>query len=593
MATVDEEIEEYVKLAVGFGKSNDKYSAITNAFNTFFSPEELNQYGMAEVIDAEKIKSKRDCYIKGLASLYHRCKTSGDPDALPAEFRVNRLIEYVDNQYELIFRWMKLLEDPALVPEEDAESTMFRVCTISNDENLQPNQKLILYMLDCLEREKYSRYKGFCCKEITVDEYSTQAWKVVMEIKEFVYYNIQKETKFDMWKNSTAKNSNINDCIKHLTACSDIQFQEIKKDRNVWSFTNGIYHGKTDTFYKYTDGVRPPEVSCKFFDSEFECESPDDWYLISTPFFQSILDYQTFPEDVCRWLYVFMGRLCFDLNTRDGWQVIPFLKGIAGSGKSTIITKVIKKFYECEDVKTLSNNIEKKFGLSSIHDCLMFISPEVKGDLALEQAEFQSMVSGEDISIARKNEKAITKSWNVPGILAGNEVPNWKDNSGSIQRRIVTWNFVKKVLDADPKLDVKLDVELPNILKKCIKAYLEYTQMYGNKDVWNVLPKYFKDMQKKIATSTNSLHHFLQSEKIVYDASKFVPQKVFVTTFMNHCQENNLIRPRGFNEDIYAAPFSSREIEVRTSTVMYNGVHWAAQPIIYGLDIINVSEVSI
>jgi ABC-type molybdenum transport system ATPase subunit/photorepair protein PhrA len=112
---------------------------------------------------------------------------------------------------------------------------------------------------------------------------------------------------------------------------------------------------------------------------------------------QKVLNYQKLDEDVARWVYVFMGRLCFDVNEIDGWQVIPFIKGIAQSGKSTLITKVCRKFYETEDVAVLSNNIEKKFGLSSIVNGFMFISPEVKGDLQLEQAEFQSLVSGEDV----------------------------------------------------------------------------------------------------------------------------------------------------------------------------------------------------
>ena len=598
--TTEEQIQTYVNLT-GFGSTPNKYEAITNAFKTYFTPDELDEFGMPKNdIDVDKIKEKKDRYLRELSQMYHEAVvTSGDsesePDALPAEFRVTRLMNHVDNQYELIFRWMGLMEDPAMVPV-NFDGSFFRLVTISGGaEELTPYQQLVLYILDCLQRQKLSRYKGSCCREI----HSTRAWENVMEIKDFVYENIQKEVKYDMWKNSTTKSGNINDCVKFLTVCKDIQFPEIKKDRNIWSFRNGIYNGRIDKFYKYGSADDVPVVSCKYFDLDFmECP-PDDWYMIPTPHFQSILDYQKFDEDVCRWFYVFAGRLCFDLNTTDCWQVIPFLKGIAGSGKSTLITKAIKKFYETEDVKTLSNNMERKFGLSSIHDCLMFIGPEVKGDLALEQAEFQSMVSGEDISIAVKNEKAITKQWTTPGILAGNEVPNWKDNSGSIQRRIVVWNFTKQVLNADPKLEDKLEMELADILQKCVKAYLDYTSKYGNRDVWDVLPKYFSDMRKKIASTTNSLVHFLGSEKIVYGRSPtsgmllFVPQKVFVTLFMSHCQENNLVRPRGFNEDTYAAPFSSRDIEVRTETVMYNGVNYCSQPVIYGLDVVSILEAQI
>ena len=132
------------------------------------------------------------------------------------------------------------------------------------------------------------------------------------------------------------------------------------------------------------------------------------------------------------------------------------------------------KFYELEDVKILSNNVEKKFGLDSIHDGFIFISPEVKGDLQLEQAEFQSLVSGEDMSVARKFKNAISIQWKTPGMLGGNEVPNWKDNSGSVLRRVVPWNFTRQVIDADPHLENKLELEIPAIMAKCLRAYLDY-----------------------------------------------------------------------------------------------------------------------
>ena len=43
----------------------------------------------------------------------------------------------------------------------------------------------------------------------------------------------------------------------------------------------------------------------------------------------------------------------------------------------------------------------------SFHDKIIFIAPEIKGDLSLPQAVFQSMVSGEDTVIPQKHKKAI------------------------------------------------------------------------------------------------------------------------------------------------------------------------------------------
>lgn len=465
-----------------------------------------------------------------------------------------------------------------------------------------PYQNLLLYMLKQAHHHGFRRYRDQCCEEIESGGYMTRAWKTVKEIKDFVYDEAQKEDNPEMWLNLTQRGNMASDTVRHLTNCRDVQFPEIVKDRHVWSFSNGLLDSRITeenrdanghrcfTFYPYSSAefrdLDPLLVSCKYFDQHFDpYEDTNDWYNIPTPYMQSVLDYQRFDEDVCRWTYVFMGRLCFDVNELDGWQIIPFLKGIARSGKSTLINSVAKKFYECEDVPVLSNNIERKFGLSSIRRGFLFVSPEIKGDLALEQAEFQSLVSGEQVSVARKNESALSFQWKTPGILGGNEVPNWKDNSGSILRRLATWNFGRQISDGetDPHLDEKLDAELPAILCKCLRAYLEYAHKYSDRDIWNVLPKYFKQIQNQIATVTNSLHHFLCSTKIRFGKDLCVPQTIFVAQFNQHCRENNLGTFK-FHPDFYAGPFSSRDLEVRNESRVYNDQSYSSQPFIFGVD---------
>jgi hypothetical protein len=215
----------------------------------------------------------------------------------------------------------------------------------------------------------------------------------------------------------------------------------------------------------------------------------------------------------------------------------------------------------------------------------MFIAPEIKGDLALEQAEFQSIVSGESVSIAVKNKTAVSIDWKVPGVLGGNEIPNWKDNSGSVLRRILPWNFTKQVQEADPNLEKKLEKELPTILLKCIRGYLDYSNKYRDRDIWNVVPPYFKLIQKQVAMVASTLTNFLESTNIEYGTELFVPQKLFVPVFNQHCQSNNLGKHK-FHPDFYMGPFSTRDIEVRNESVTYKGRLYPRQPIIYGLDVI-------
>lgn len=577
-------------------------------YSQFIHPDNFNEQGIPkpEQVDIMAIRGIKNRMITFLIELNNHVQANMKSyeynDDVTITKRINNIIMQIEDGFENIRRHQISFER-VIAPTALPQISVYTDPSSMDEEEIEkssPYQKCLMVSLKEAYKAGYRRYKGHCCEEIkTVDGFRTRAWNPIFTIEEFVYSIPKKESNFVNWKNFTSKGSIFRDVIDNLGKCNDAQFPEIKKRRHVWSFKNGVFVGKEWApdegvykccFYPYKSDkyacLDPSIVACKYFDQQFDDFSHiEDWTKIPTPWFNSILKYQKFDDDVCNWAYVMGGRLCFDVGELDGWQVIPFFKGIARSGKSTLITKVFKKFYENEDVGTLSNNIEKKFGLSAIKDSFMFIAPEVKGDLALEQAEFQSIVSGEDVSIAQKNKTAISIEWKTPGVLGGNEVPNWKDNSGSVLRRILPWNFSKQVKDADPQLDEKLNAELPIILLKCVKAYLDYSNKYRNKDIWNVVPAYFKAIQKQVAMVASSLINFMESTYVIIDEELFVPQKEFVTKFNQHCSENSLGK-HTFHPDFYVGPFSSRDIEVRIATVKYKGRQYNHQPIIYGLDIV-------
>jgi hypothetical protein len=594
-------------------KSNDFRNARELGYRQFVHPDNFDDHGNPNVndIDLLAIKGIRDKQMTYLTNLKNHVrdlkihKQEPNDDGITVMKRINNIKRQVDDGYHNIRRHymsFERVDNPTVQPQF---SVLGDPTTLDAEEveNSTPFQKCLLYSLDQTYKAGYRRYKGQCCEEIkTIEGHRTRAWQTKFTIEQFVYSLAQKDDNFEVWKNFTSRGTVFRDVIDNMSKCIDAQFPEITKRRHVWSFKNGVFVGKEwipdrgvydCCFYSYDSQefryLDPTIIACKYFDQQFDDFSHiERWQDIPTPWFDSILKYQNFEDEVCDWAYVMGGRLCYDVGEMDGWQVIPFFKGIARSGKSTLITKVFKKFYENEDIGTLSNNIERKFGLSAIKDSFMFIAPEVKGDLALEQAEFQSMVSGEDVSVAVKNKTAVSIEWNVPGVLGGNEVPNWKDNSGSVLRRILPWNFAKQVRDADPQLDEKLNRELPIILLKCVKAYLDYSNKYRDKDIWNVVPEYFKKIQKQVAMVASTLHNFLESTNIIYGKELFVPQKLFVQVFNQHCQANNLGKHK-FNQDFYAGPFSSRDIEVRDEVVNYKGRTYPKQPVIYGVDVVEES----
>ena len=452
---------------------DDIYLSYRIGYENFFTKEELTDDGLPVSIDITRVESKVKRMNERLCELYHRSDTLNmmdieDDNDMKISVRINRLIDQVDDAWQIVFRNARISErinNPTYVPiNPETDPSIFRMSTITNVDELNPFQQALLQTLKDLYRRQIRRYKGQCCTQIKSPEGAlTRAWKPIETIEDYVYGVAKKEVQFELWKNLTARAPGHGDLIRHLKNTKDMQFPEIQKNRHVWSFKNGIFIGKEfddansaidnphwrASFYTYESNefknLDQTIVSSKYFDLDFEDYSNKDWREIPTPFFDSILKYQQLNKDVCEWVFALGGRLCFDVNEIDKWQCIPFLKGVARSGKSTLITKVFRKFYCTEDVKTLSNNVERKFGLSAIMDGFMFIAPEIKGDLALEQAEFQSIVSGEDVSIAVKHEKAQSFEWTVPGILGGNEVPNWRDNSGSILRRVLTVDFTKQI----------------------------------------------------------------------------------------------------------------------------------------------------
>lgn len=457
------------------------------------------------------------------------------------------------------------------------------------DGTLNDLQGCIIYALNRLGDLKYRRYQDYVCKQIR----NTKAWEKVSKIDVFVENLFQKEN-FALWSKFTKSGNVRKNLIEHLTVCNDSQFPELKKDRHVFSFKNGLYVTKDSDgkpkFYPYTSDafkcLDPTIVSSKYFDVNFDNDDYVHWYDIPTPSLDAILNYQKFDDDVKKCIMYFIGRMLYEVNEMEKWQVIMFLKGMASTGKG-MICQLSTYFYEDEDIGTLGDNPEKQFGLSAIYDKFAFIAPEITGRFGLGQADFQSMVSGENVSIGRKFKTAESVRWTVPGILAGNEPPGYHDNSGSIQRRLVTIPFPIQVKpeDIDTELPDKLRAEVPMIMRKVNEAYHEAVANFVTGGIWAYLPQAIKNTREEMALSTNALRHFMAAPCIEYDAHKEIPLNLLITHFNEHCKANNLGRYK-FTPDFYNGPFSSKGIEVVQKSIIYkNGKSYKNHQIVVGMDV--------
>ena len=267
-----------------------------------------------------------------------------------------------------------------------------------------------------------------------------------------------------------------------------------------------------------------------------------------------------------------LGQVGAQVKVSEKWQAIMFIHGRAQTGKSTIAS-MIQNMYPKDQIGILSNNIETKFGLSSLLDKRFYICYELKHNFSLSQSEFQCMVSGESMAIAVKGVTAKVIKWEQHGLFLGNDYAMWwLDSDGCIGRRLLIVDFYTKVTEVDGTLDDRLDAEMPAIIQKISLAYRYLRRVYGKRGLWDlanpakgldqVLPDYFHRSRARMLAETHPVRRYITSS-MVDDGFKLCPgQRVpfdeFETAFNN--REKN---SRGkLTVDFYRAAFESYQLNV-------------------------------
>jgi hypothetical protein len=476
-------------------------------------------------------------------------------------------------------------------------------------------QKLLLFLLKRVYRLNLRKYNDKLYTQTMVDApgvppHRTHAWHVYSEIETFVYASVSKESDYDMWLNLTSAHTNVSAATNYLKLGRDFELPELVPDRHVFSFRNCVYNAESNTVFSYTDpdtAIPPSLVAAKFFNIDFPIELVDtrhDWRRIPTPKLDQILDHQKVPDvayrprrkvystnasgdrvytevedtrapemSVKNWYYVFIGRMIYEIGEHDEWQVLLFIKGVAGSGKSTL-GKIVSYLYDANDVGVLSNNIENKFGLAALVDKLIYVCYEVKHDFGLDQGEFQCMVSGEQMAIPKKFETATSVAWKTHGMFMGNEVAAWCDNSGSMSRRIVLGLFNEIVTDGNPKLFMELQEEMAHIILKSNRAYRDAALAFGMVDIWNVLPPYFSENRRKLRAETHALAFFLENcTDLFWDAKAYMSMddlKLMMNVYLI-ADGSFKTQRKGFTSDFYQWVFEAYKIQVEADARDYKG----------------------
>jgi len=473
----------------------------------------------------------------------------------------------------------------------DPDPDFFKFTSMWDDpsKRISPKGRLMMYLLRCGYELNYRKLGEHYYRRImTEDGKFTYAWEEAESIKDFVFRMSSKEFNFDHWE----------ECIEHhksvvdlLTISADIEVPRLEVDRSTFSFRNGVYDGTRDVWYPLSrcgeqkvlvtmpNGQLREPAAAKYFDCEIDERwtglPAERWEEIPTPVLDRIIYHQKWnirkdenAEDgtgdgviggdpgVIFWFFVSVGRWMYDVGT-DGWQYMAFHKGLGGTGKSTFLMQVLGNIYPSHMCGCISNQVEKGFGLQPLLHTLSWFAVDVDGNCCLARTDLQSMITGETVSVARKNLVAqVVPHWKSPGMMAGNELPGYKDKSGSISRRFLVFEWMVSVQDPDTQLEFSLAREVPLIIIKANRAYKVARDRYGKSGIWSkgVLPKYFIETQKNLKSTTNSLSAALNSDLFTLspgDRSVYMPTTNLRQMYMAYCQEFN-IRPETWKNEFFA-----------------------------------------
>jgi energy-coupling factor transporter ATP-binding protein EcfA2 len=392
-----------------------------------------------------------------------------------------------------------------------------------------PHQLLLDFLLQVAGNRRLRRTETAMYRpKLLLDGTPTGFFEYECEISEFVFRAVSPDrlhpTEYDALTN---RPSTPGQMVFLLGKVHDARCLFMAKHRSLFSFRNGIFDARNETFQAHGTNNDQKLSSSQYFDWHVDEEtltmSPKD---IPTPNFEKILMDQDMDTKARFWLYALCGRMLHDVGSLDDWQVCLYIRGVAGSGKSTIL-KVLAMFYESDSVGYLMSDGQSVFSDEHLYDKFMNLAMDIDKRTSFNVTRFNSMVSGEHVSVNRKNKTSLNMKWTAPLAMASNSQPPFVDVGGNLMRRFVIYLFDNRIKNSDPLLFDKLRLEVPLLLLKMSRSYLEAIRLYGDKSVWDkdILPEMCHKSKRQYVVATNPVAAFLDSDHVEY-----IPQEVTMAT---------------------------------------------------------------
>jgi P4 family phage/plasmid primase-like protien len=240
-------------------------------------------------------------------------------------------------------------------------------------------------------------------------------------------------------------------------------------------------------------------------------------------------------EDMVRLLIEFMGYV---LSGDACWiHKALILHGDGSNGKSTF-NKVLKAMVGPDYYTSLSTTALKfEQNRSLLVGKLLNIGDENDPEGMLSSEVFKALISGDEFTSKEVYQKPVVRKNKAKMIFSCNELPKIRDLSDGMFRRLIIVPFdavfSHEEGNIDPRIDEKLEAELPGILNLCIKGYRNLLARGKF-----IEPQKSLDSVEEFKQDIDCVFQFAQA-RILLDKGGFVSSQEAYNAFVDFCKTNN------------------------------------------------------
>jgi hypothetical protein len=497
-----------------------------------------------------------------------------EEDIEPEKLEIKTIMTEISFHFKMLFDQLVLfrlrqhMNDQSLRSALHEMSPMTFFCEMDTGKMKKHQQLLYFYLKQCF-KNKYRRYGKSLYRPIFNQKGQfTYAYERVCDISDFIFDAIFPIELNPYWFEClTDSNNTATFCVKQLENIKTEWLPDLKRDRRIHSFRNGLFVTSTNEFYSFEklddcgwvgdlESSEGEITAMRYHDMDFryreiaeEMKGPDGqsyhYTYVKMDSISNILSYQGFSTEERNFIYFTLGRMLYPNNCLDNFQFMPFFIGLAGTGKSLLL-RLLCELFDPNDIAAISNSCQKTFQLDGLYKKMIMICTDMDENFAFDMPTLLNMISGETVSVIRKNKDPdVINNWSIPMAFASNRLPaKFNDSAGQLSRRWPMIEFGKRVLKVDTSLFHECLKELDKFLFVINSAYLDFRKNHGRQDIREFMPKKILKSSEKYIKQLNPIESFVEEccdlEDLEVERKTYILLwKDFTTHFRNYCIRNN------------------------------------------------------